>query len=392
VQPSAKEPLPIYEFGEFRLDVGERLLLRDGEAVVLQPKAFELLVALVSRAGALLKTDQLLDAVWPDANVEPNNLHVNISLLRTALGDDANDPSYIKTVRKGGYRFVAEVREIWPEPPLPELRPVAALRAIEAPAPVPPDTTADPVLPPSWYGAHAAFACGLYALLYVVALFVEVAYQFERLGSLAWRFGPWVFVWIAATSGLALWVDWGLTRSGRATGLACSIPLFVVAGFAVAGALGPFLPAEPVTGASFNTYSAQAAYLKSCYYFVPLAVIYLVIPFHTAVALDEEAAAGNAKGVARLLRGVRSGRAPRGSIYLRVWWLAVLLTVASAGALYGTAHLFERLTPNTNRNFFMLSLQARVLLYFLLGCECMLWYHLTLNDVRHRVANRETPS
>src|SRR5215475_13397829 len=102
----------IYEFGPFRLDAGERLLLRDGESVPLTPKSFDLLVALVERHGRLLEKDELLKLVWPDTFVEEANLSYNSSLIRKALGDGENGQRYIETVPKRGYRFVVGVREI----------------------------------------------------------------------------------------------------------------------------------------------------------------------------------------------------------------------------------------------------------------------------------------
>ena len=99
----------LYEFGPFRLDATERLLLRDGEAVPLTPKAFELLLVLVGQPGHLLERDVLLKAVWPDTFVEENNLADNISRLRKALGEGENGQKFIETVPKRGYRFVAEV-------------------------------------------------------------------------------------------------------------------------------------------------------------------------------------------------------------------------------------------------------------------------------------------
>src|SRR5262245_46238708 len=102
----------IYEFGPFRLDEAEHLLLRDGEAVPLTPKAFDLLIALVERHGRLLEKDELLRKVWPSTFVEEANLASNISLLRKALGDGENGQRYIETAPKRGYRFVADVREV----------------------------------------------------------------------------------------------------------------------------------------------------------------------------------------------------------------------------------------------------------------------------------------
>jgi Tol biopolymer transport system component/DNA-binding winged helix-turn-helix (wHTH) protein len=109
------QPNHIYEFGSFRLDVAERLLLREGETIQLQPKTFDLLLALVEHHGHLLEKDELLKLVWPDTFVEEANLSSNISLIRKALGDGENGQKYIETVPKRGYRFVAGVREIGAE-------------------------------------------------------------------------------------------------------------------------------------------------------------------------------------------------------------------------------------------------------------------------------------
>ncbi len=100
----------VYSFGPFRLEVGERRLLRDGEVVSLAGKAFDTLRLLVEGAGTLRKQDWLIEQLWPDVVVEQNNLQYNISLVRKALaGAKAIE---IQTVRGQGYRLVAEVREV----------------------------------------------------------------------------------------------------------------------------------------------------------------------------------------------------------------------------------------------------------------------------------------
>jgi DNA-binding winged helix-turn-helix (wHTH) protein len=109
------EQKKIYEFPGFRLDAGERLLLRDGEVINLTPKSFDLLHVLVEHPGRLLTKEELLQAVWPDAFVEENNLADNISKLRKALGDRDNGHRYIETVPKQGYRFAACVTEVAPD-------------------------------------------------------------------------------------------------------------------------------------------------------------------------------------------------------------------------------------------------------------------------------------
>jgi len=102
----------LYEFGTFRLDVAERLLSRDGERVPLPEKAFDTLCILVRRGNRLVRKDELLNEVWPDAIVEENNLDKNISLLRQVLGERDGKGKFIETVRGHGFRFVPEVREV----------------------------------------------------------------------------------------------------------------------------------------------------------------------------------------------------------------------------------------------------------------------------------------
>jgi DNA-binding winged helix-turn-helix (wHTH) protein len=97
-------PNETYVFDDFTLDVTERRLVRGHRAVALEPKTFDVLTALVRRAGHLLQKRQLLDDVWSGAYVEEGILSVHIARLRTALGrGDAG--RYIETVSRSGYRF-----------------------------------------------------------------------------------------------------------------------------------------------------------------------------------------------------------------------------------------------------------------------------------------------
>jgi DNA-binding winged helix-turn-helix (wHTH) protein len=101
----------LYEFGNFRCDPREHLLLCDGKPLSLSPKSFEILVTLIRNNGRLLTKDELMQQVWPDSFVEEANLTVNISALRKVLGETPGGLQYIETVPKWGYRFVAPVRE-----------------------------------------------------------------------------------------------------------------------------------------------------------------------------------------------------------------------------------------------------------------------------------------
>src|SRR5262249_36839435 len=126
-RPMSEQHSPIYEFGDFQLDLGRQALLRDGEEVTLTPKVYSLLVIFVENPGRLLSKDELIKLLWEDSFVEEANLNVNVSALRRALGEKPNDDRYVVTVPRRGYRFVADVRTAATAPPAEEVRSVAEI-------------------------------------------------------------------------------------------------------------------------------------------------------------------------------------------------------------------------------------------------------------------------
>lgn len=99
----------VYRFGEFRLDVGRRLLFKGEETVLLPPKAYEILQLLVESDGRLVEKKELMQKIWHDSFVEDNNLTVNITIIRKALREKSGENKFILTVPRSGYRFIAEV-------------------------------------------------------------------------------------------------------------------------------------------------------------------------------------------------------------------------------------------------------------------------------------------
>ena len=97
-----------YAFGPYVLDPARRTLLRGETQVALTARAFDVLLALVERAGSTVDKDVLLQQVWPDAIVEEANLSQQIFTIRRQLCQSAEEP-YIVTVPRRGYRFVAAV-------------------------------------------------------------------------------------------------------------------------------------------------------------------------------------------------------------------------------------------------------------------------------------------
>jgi TolB-like protein/DNA-binding winged helix-turn-helix (wHTH) protein/Tfp pilus assembly protein PilF len=133
-----------YEFGPFRLDPVAPFLWRGDQPVSLTPKALETLVALVQQGGQVVSREELIEAVWPDTVVEENNLSVNVSALRKALGDSEDGEKYIETVPRRGYRFAASVREVpFESAELVYTRQTRSLTLIEESS----ETDAAPILP-----------------------------------------------------------------------------------------------------------------------------------------------------------------------------------------------------------------------------------------------------
>ena len=108
----SKQGKYFYEFGPFRVDTEERLLLRGEEPVALPPKAFDTLLILVNQSERVVLKDDLIKTLWPDSFVEEANLSQNIFVLRKALGETAQDARYITTVSGRGYRFAQGVKKV----------------------------------------------------------------------------------------------------------------------------------------------------------------------------------------------------------------------------------------------------------------------------------------
>jgi DNA-binding winged helix-turn-helix (wHTH) protein/tetratricopeptide (TPR) repeat protein len=97
-----------YDFGPFRIDASQHVLLRDGAEVPLTPKAFDTLLLLVRNSGRIVDKDELLKTIWPEAYVEEATLAQNVFTIRKALGGSEGE-QYIQTIPRRGYRFNVNV-------------------------------------------------------------------------------------------------------------------------------------------------------------------------------------------------------------------------------------------------------------------------------------------
>src|SRR5262249_47596903 len=107
-----KQTRQLYEFGPFRLNVDERLLMRDGRMTPLPPKVFDTLLVLVENSGRVVSKDELMQSLWPDTFVEESNLPQTTSQLRGARGEGAAAALYMEPIPKRGSGFVAGVQSL----------------------------------------------------------------------------------------------------------------------------------------------------------------------------------------------------------------------------------------------------------------------------------------
>jgi TolB-like protein/DNA-binding winged helix-turn-helix (wHTH) protein/Tfp pilus assembly protein PilF len=178
----------LFEFGPFRLDPSQRLLLRNGKAVSLTPKAFETLVILVENHGRLLSKDELMKRLWPATFVEEANLAQNVSAIRRALNGQTGGAEYIETVPKGGYRFCGSVRRVSSEPvvasdmptkPQPEPARNAELDSVGITAPQ-----------PDGWGTRAAVISAIVVIAAAIVIFVLWRTRFSSASEAASRVTP----------------------------------------------------------------------------------------------------------------------------------------------------------------------------------------------------------
>lgn len=104
-------------FGDLTFDGGRRLLIRGPDAVRLSPKAFQLLELLLARRPDAVSKAEIQEVLWPRTFVSETNLPALVNEVRNALGDNAKEPEFVRTVHGYGYAFEAPVREVKADEP-----------------------------------------------------------------------------------------------------------------------------------------------------------------------------------------------------------------------------------------------------------------------------------
>ena len=127
-------PVPIVKFGVFEVDLRAGELTRLGKRVRLQDQPFQLLAMLLAKPGVLVTREELHLKLWPETTVDfDHGLNKAVSKIREALGDSAENPRFIETVARRGYKFLADVTVVGDEQPAPEAIDLAPQQNAEPP-------------------------------------------------------------------------------------------------------------------------------------------------------------------------------------------------------------------------------------------------------------------
>lgn len=389
-------------FGPFELDLDRRELRKDGVRVRVTAKPFDTLAFLVENRRQIVSRDQLRATIWEGLTVSDPAVEHAVNKVRKALGEDPANPCFIQTLWGKGYMFVAEVvvpanlpgtsnaipldeGTCVPEIPGNQEQSKPSIVALGA-------TEVQHQGMFQEYAVQVIIACLMYAGLYAVSLLVETAYAFERYQRTSGWVACAIFLWILATTLVAIFADWSLTRKGAPHGSAVAILIMTSAAGALFLVLGSFLPESAITLFSFQGFAAHAAYFKSESYFLILAIVFLVLPFHFIVRVQQEVRAGRTDVARDLLSRRLILRSSPVIVYPRPSGMMILLIVAGFWSLFSVAHLFEHLLPSPYMGRYMNLLQIQRLMYFALGFECLAWYYTALGRLDRSLPSGPTPS
>ncbi len=344
-QSEMASPMTIYKFAEFTLHPAKRILLREGEEISLIKRDFEVLLLLIENSPQFLSKDHIMNSVWGDTIVNENSIEKAITSLRKTLGDDPYKPRFIKTVSKQGYAFIHDVDKKDENVPIPNFE--------------------KPIFQKS-FSRHTAYILSsslLYGLLFWIALLLEIAYQFDRFGTTALWLGLPLVLWIAAASFAGLTLTRNAVRREKPNAFFVGLAFFVGGAISACLAMSYFLPNEPITAASFQTQPAFAAFLKnSLIYFLPLGVVFILIPFHFICVQQSEISK-------------TSTFAGKAAVNLRPSFLFGLWLFAAVYSIVSTFHLLDNLLPGQFHNLFVSLVFLRFFIYFGLGLVGLLWYN-----------------
>ena len=394
-QPTAE----FFDFLDLRFYPGTRSIVRSSDKAKysIRPKHAALLSLLLIRSGDTVTYKELCQLVWPEIEdfraCRRTMTETKATLEQVLRSILKTDTAIIQTISGEGYsvRFLVNHWENGVLVPLPSRENPSAPEGALPVAPSSPESNISsivPLPPQSLFQAHpwhVLGSCVIYSSAYVEFLLLETAYGSSQLWQRALVLAPFVFAWIFLTSLALLNLDSKLAAQNKVAGLPILIVSFISVALVLCGCLAFFLPPTPITEATFQTQTAQVAYLKNvALYLLPLAIVFLLIPFHLVAAVGADLVNKPANARNLLLHKPRAA-APGNSLYIKPSTLGLLLLIGGIAALPGNYKLLEQAKAGPDMSRFTLLVILRLILLIGLGAECVLWYSYALNDFKSRL-------
>jgi DNA-binding winged helix-turn-helix (wHTH) protein len=391
IENAKKETAEAYDFAELRFypTASKVICLKTHEEIFLRRNLSEFLLLLLNKPHEIVSYQELHEGLtgwtgYKEISQIKRTIHVTKGELARDLRSLREDFDLVESIPKKGYRLNTDVAAFFPNK---TAEPEEVLENEEESFTDLNEKTKEEPPTLKLFGGHwrqVIFASAMYAALFVVALFLEIAYQFDDFKNLAFKLSIPVFLWIWVTSLGGLLAAWRLARKYAYFSFVCPVVVFLVGAVLLHFFLAAFLPAHPVTEAKFQTYPAPAAYLKNVFYFSTLGILFIALPLTAVFWLETEIAKGNKRVVAGLRKTRWRKLTFANALVLSPKLLLGLTLFFLLFSLMATAHLFENLRPSANLNFFMQLVWWRLFLYFALAAECLIWYWFSLNSLKAR--------
>jgi DNA-binding winged helix-turn-helix (wHTH) protein len=219
--------------------------------------------------------------------------------------------------------------------------------------------------------AYISSSSLLYGLLFWLALVLEIAYQFDRFGTMVLWLGLPLILWITCTSLAGLTWTKRLVHQEKRKALFVGLAFFICGAIVACLAMSYFLPDEPITAARFQTQPAFAAFLKnSLIYFLPLGVIFILIPFHYVCVQQYEVSK-----TSNVSSKTGSFILHKSLINLRPSFLFGIWSVMVTYSIFSTFYLLDNLLIGEYHSLFVILTFLRFFVFFGLGLVCLIWYN-----------------
>jgi hypothetical protein len=223
-----------------------------------------------------------------------------------------------------------------------------------------------------------------YAALCGIAIYGELAYGLDRYAATLLRITPVAVVAGGLTAPIPFWVAWRGVIRERKHALLEALFAHTIAAIALWLLLTRMLPSTAVVEAEFQTYTAQAAFLKSLLQYLMLLIPCAVLPFHFVLSAQRELRNGRHRSLLDLLSREPRSVSPPGTLYVSVPVLVVYVAGIAVWSLVGVAFLFNNLRPGPYMNLFIALVLARVTIWLGMAAGGVYWYTMRLQDLKRQ--------